>query len=101
MQPSASRALRCSPSASLNSLARREAMVEPGSKTEGERRLALPYHEGDGHGFAEGATEPQHDGADDADPRLRQQHVAHHLPGCAANAVGALAHHRRNLVEHV
>src|SRR4051812_16987577 len=32
----------CMPSASLNSLAMREAIVEPGSKIEAERRLALP-----------------------------------------------------------
>ena len=42
MQPSAISAFSCRPSASLNSLAMREAMVEPGSKIEAERRLALP-----------------------------------------------------------
>ena len=34
-------------------------------------------------------------------PGLRQEHVAHDLPGGAADAVGALAQHRRDLVENV
>ena len=101
MQPSAMSALSCRPMASLNSLAMREAMVEPGSNSERRQAVGVADHEGHGHGLAERAAETEHDGADDADAGLRQQHVAHHLPGGAADAVGALAQHGRDLIEDV
>ena len=87
--------------ASLNSLAMREAMVEPGSKSEAGQAVGVADHEGHRHRLAERAAEAEHDRADDADAGLRQEHVAHDLPGGAADAVGALAQHRRDLVEDV
>ena len=101
MQPSAISALSCMPSASLNSLAMREAIVEPGSKIEAERRLALPTTNVTAMVSPSARPRPEHDRADDADAGLREQHVANHLPGRAADAVGAFAQHGRDLVEHV
>ena len=101
MQPSAISALSCRSDASLNSLAMRDAIVEPGSKSDADKAVGVSDDEGHRHRLAERATEAEHDGADDADAGLRQQDVAHDLPGGAADAVGALAQDRRDLVEDV
>ncbi len=78
-----------SPTASVNSLAMVAEIVVPGARIEAETRVGVADDEGHRHGFAERAAKPQHDAADDADPRVGQHHVARHLPGGAAEAVGA------------
>ncbi len=39
-------------------------------------------------GFAERTAERQHNAADDADPGVGNDHIAHHFPGGAADAIG-------------
>ncbi len=63
--------------------------------------MGVADHEGDGHGLAQRATQPQHEAADDADAGEGQDDVAEHFPGRAANAVGRFLQHRRHRVEHV
>ena len=74
-----------------------------GARRQDRRRDAVRVadHEGDGHGLAERAAEPEHDAADHADPRIGQHDVAEHFPGGAAEPVGGFLEHRRNRVEHV
>ena len=57
--------------------------------------------EGDRHGLAQRAAEPQHDAADDADAGKGQHDIAHHFPGGAADAIGRFLEHRRHRLEHV
>ena len=53
------------------------------------------------HGFAEGAAEPEHDPADDPDPRVGHDHVADHLPGGAPEPIGGFLEHGRHRLEDV
>ena len=94
MQPSAISALSCRPTASLNSLAMREAMVEPGSKIESDRRLALPITKVTAMVSPSARPSPSMIAPMMLTPGLRHEHVADDLPGRAADAVGALAQHR-------
>ena len=89
MQPSAIRALSCRSAASLNSFAIRDAMVDPGSKIESDRRLALPITKVTAMVSPSARPRPSMIAPMMLTPPA--EHVAHHLPGGAADAVGALS----------
>src|SRR5690606_10796343 len=80
-----------------------EPRGDGGARFEQRRRqpVRIADDEGHGHRLAKRAPQPQHGGADEAGAGLRDEHVAHDLPCRAADAKGALAQRRRDLVEHV
>jgi len=49
--------------------------------------VGVADHEGHGHGFTQSAPESEKYGAGDAFSSVRDDHVAHHLPGGAAETV--------------
>ena len=59
-----------------------------GRQERGGDLVRVADHEGHRHGLAERAAEAEHDAADHADPRVGDHHLADHLPGRAAEAVG-------------
>src|SRR5262249_3822498 len=72
-----------------------------GRQQRGWNPMRVADHKGDRHGFAEHAPEGEHDGADDADPGVRQDDVAEHLPRGATYPIGGLLEHRRRRLEYV
>ena len=72
-----------------------------GRQQRGVDVVRIADDEGDRHGLAERAAEPQHDAADDADPRIGQHDVATPPRWSSRRAIGALAQHRRHGLEHV
>src|SRR5580658_4047230 len=55
--------------------------------------MRVADHERDRHRLTERAPEPEHDAADDADPRVRQHDVPDDLPGRSAETIARLLEH--------
>ena len=63
--------------------------------------MRIADDESHGHGLAQGTAEAEHHPADDSNSGIRQHHVAHHLPGRAADAIRRFLEHRRDCLEDV
>ncbi len=63
--------------------------------------MRIADHEGDGHGFAERAPEPEHDAAGHTHLGVGQHHLPHHFPGGRADRIGGFLEHRRHHVKDV
>ena len=63
--------------------------------------MRVADHEGHRHGLAERASQSQHDAADDADARMRHDHIPHHFPGRGAEPVAGFLEHGRHGVEDI
>ncbi len=72
-----------------------------GRQQRGTDAMRVADHEGHRHGLAERAAQTQHDAADDADARMRHDHVPNHFPGRGAEPVAGFLEHRRHGIEHI
>ena len=89
-----------SSAASVNSFAMTAAIVYCGAKSDADDLRVVADHHGHGHRFAERAAEAEHDGADDARPRVEERHP-NGFPSGGAERVGPLALRLRHLLQHL